>query len=396
MNTRIKFLAILAIVSFFSCKNEKKQFETPPPSLPTVEAALKDVVVFHSYPVRIEGTVNNDVRAKISGYITKVYVDEGQAVSAGQPLFKLETNIQSQNANAGQAAINAAQANIEAAQAAVNAAQVEVNKLIPLVEKNIISNIQLETARANLKKAEGQLEQARANKGQAKANYNATIANINFGVVRSPISGIVGAINMREGSLVSPNDQTPITTVSETKDVYAYFSMNESEYFDFLEKTEGKNIAAKLKNLPPVELILPNGQPYAHKGKIHTVTGQINPNTGTIQFRATFPNQEGLLSNGNSGVIKIPQHIKGATVVPESATFEQQGATYVYQVFGDSVTNTPVKILSRENNLALIASGIKVGDKVVAQGVSKLRPGSKIKAIPTQIDSIIQAIKPIF
>ncbi len=398
MNRSMKyFVALFSFLILFSCKQEQKQQQAPPPpALPTVEAQVRDVVIYQSYPVSIEGKVNNAVRAKISGYITNVYVDEGQYVSKGQPLFKLETNVQSQDAKAARSAVNAAQANIEAAQAAVNAAQVEVNKLIPLVERNIISNVQLETAKANLQRAQGQLAQSKAAKSQSQAAYSASMANINFGVVRSPISGVVGAINMREGSLVGPGDPNPITTVSETSDVFAYFSMNESEYFNFLEKTEGKTITAKLNNLPEVELILPNGQTYQHKGKIHTVTGQINPQTGTIQFRATFPNKEKLLSNGNSGVVRIPEKIKGAIVVPESATFEQQGATYVYQVFQDSVTNTPVKLLSRENNLALITSGIKAGDKVVTEGVSKLKPGAKIKGIPTSIDSIVQAIKPIF
>src|SRR5690606_32497816 len=145
-------------------------------------------------------------------------------------------------------------------------------------------------AKDNLSRAQGQLEQARAAYQQAQANYSGVQANIDFGVVRSPISGVVGAINFREGSLVGPADQTPITTVSETGEVYAYFSMNEREYFDFLANTEGKNISEKLKNIPEVELVLANGQVYSEKGKIKTVTGQINPQTGTIQFRATFAN----------------------------------------------------------------------------------------------------------
>lgn len=397
MRTKTIIITSLAtLLAIQSCKNEQPQQAPQAPALPVVEVTAKNVIGYQEFPVSIEGKVNNAVRAKISGYITQVYVDEGQSVSKGQPLFKLETNVQAQNANAAKSGISAAQANINAAQAAVNAAQVEVNKLIPLVEKNIISSVQLETAKANLLGSQGQLAQAKAAYQQAQANYSGIQANIDFGVVRSPISGIVGAINFREGSLVGPSDATPITNVSEVGEVYAYFSMNEREYLDFLEATEGENVSQKLKNVPEVELVLANNEVYAEKGKIQTVTGQINPQTGTIQFRASFPNQQRLLSNGNSGTIRIPKHYDNAIVVPESSTFEQQGLTFVYKVEQDTVRQTGINILVRANNLALIESGVKKGDKVVAQGTGKLRNGAPVKSIPTNLDSLVNAVKPIF
>lgn len=389
-------LAALLFISILSCKKDSQMQAPPPPAVPVVDVVTRDITSYQTYPVSIEGKVNNAVRAKISGYITHVYVDEGQMVSKGQPLFKLETKIQSEDAVAAQSAVAAADATISAAKAAVTAAQVEVDKLTPLVAKGIISNVQLETAKANLLRSKGQLEQANAAKKQASAGLGAIQANINFGVVRSPISGIVGAINYREGSLVGPGDPMPITTVSETEEVYAYFSMNESEYFDFLNQTPGETVKQKLINLPEVELILPNGQTYNKKGKINTVTGQINPQTGTIQFRATFDNQAKLLSNGNSGTIRIPQHLKNVMVVPESAAFEQQGATYVYKVTNDTIINVPVKVIARENNMAVIGSGVQVGDKVVGKGVGKLRPKAVIQSVSTPLDSIVNAIKPVF
>lgn len=388
-------IGILGLATFQSCQKEEPQ-APPPASLPVIEATQRDMTAYQTFPVSIEGKVNNAVRAKISGYITQVFVDEGQFVSKGQPLFKLETNVQAQDANAARSGINAAQANIAAAQAAVNAAQVEVDKLIPLVEKKIISNVQLETAKANLMRAQGQLAQATASKQQAQAAYSGIQANIDFGVVRSPISGIVGAINFREGSLVGPSDPTPITTVSETGEVYAYFSMNEREYLDFLSDTEGKTVQEKLKNIPEVELIMANDETYPEKGKIQTVTGQINPQTGTIQFRASFANKNGLLSNGNSGIIRIPKSYKNAVIVPESATFEQQGLVYVYTIEKDTARATKVEIQARANNFALIKSGIKPGDKIIAKGTGKVKSGTPVNSIPTNIDSVANAIQPIF
>jgi len=394
MRTSI-IIASFGLFTLASC-NKSEQGAPPPPALPVVEVATKDMTGYQSYPVNIEGKINNAVRAKISGYIKEVYIDEGQPVTKGQPLFRLETNVQSQDANAAKAGISAAQASVNAAQAAVNAAQVEVDKLIPLVEKNIISNVQLETAKANLVRMQSQYEQANAAYQQSKATYSGVQANIDFSVVRSPVSGVVGAINFREGSLVGPSDTMPITNVSEVSEVYAYFSMNESEYLDFLSGTEGKSVKEKLNNIPPVELILANGETYEEKGTIQTVTGQINPQTGTIQFRASFPNKDRLLSNGNSGTIRIPKLYKDATVIPESATFEQQGLVYVYKVEKDTVQATTIQVTERAHNLAIIESGLKKGDQVVALGVGKLKSGTAIKSIPTPLDSIVNPIQPIF
>lgn len=391
-------LVIMAgIITITSCKNQpnqamKSMSATP---IPVIEVGTKNITGHQVFPVNIEGKINNAVRAKISGYIKEVYVDEGQHVNKGQPLFRLETDVLTQNARAASAGIGAADATITAAQAAVNAAQVEVNKLIPLVQKNIISNVQLETAQANLSRALGQLEQAKASKLQAQANLSSIQANIDFAIVRSPVTGVIGSINYREGSLVGPSDPMPITMVSETSEVYAYFSMNEAEYLDFLGNTPGKTIKEKLSNLPTVELKLANGQIYAEKGKIQTVTGQIDPQTGSIKFRSIFKNPSGLLSNGNSGFVLIPKYYKDAIVIPESASYEQQGIIYVYTVKSDTVYNTAVQVEDRVSHLALIKSGLKKGDIIAVKGIAKLKSGMAISPQPVVIDSVINVVKPI-
>lgn len=385
------------ILSAISCKNQPAQPQRGASAIPVsvIEVVTKDITGHQSFPVNIEGKINNEVRAKISGYIKEVYVDEGQHVTKGQPLFRLETDVQSQNAQAASAGIRAAEATITAARASVQSAQVEVDKLIPLVEKNIISPVQLETAKANLARAEGQLEQAKASKVQAEANLSGIRANIDFATVRSPITGVIGSINFREGSLVGPSDPMPITMVSETSEVYAYFSMNEAEYLDFLNNTSGKTVKDKLNNLPLVDLKLANGQIFNEKGKIQTVTGLIDAQTGSIKFRAIFKNPAGLLSSGNSGFVLIPKSYKDALVIPESATYEQQGIVYAYTVKADTVFNTPVEVEDRINRLALIKSGLKKGDIIAAKGIGKLRNGVPIQPIPTQLDSIVNAVKPI-
>ena len=400
----------LALLSIISCKKKEEKKQEGPKEVPVVEVQQRNVTGYQSFPASIQGRVNNDVRAKIQGYITQVLVDEGQYVTKGQPLFRLETNTLNQSADAARAGIGAAQsgvaaakANVSAAQAAVNASQVEVNKLIPLVQKNIISSVQLETAKANLSRAQAQLAQAQAAQAQAaagvsqaSANYKGVQANINYSVIRAPISGVLGKLPFRVGSLVGPNDPTPLTTVSDTSGIFAYFSMNEREYLDFLENAYGATVPEKLRNMPMVELELANGSLYGEKGKIEAVTGQIDPTTGTIQFRVSFPNAAKLLSNGNSGTIKVPKLYDKALVVPESATFEQQGLVYVFKVEQDTARNVMIGVTDRVNNLVVVKDGIKKGEKIVAQGVGTLKPGTAVKPKPANFDEIVNAIKPIF
>ncbi len=253
----ISFASLMLV----SCgKNEQApQQQQAQQALPFAVTTLSETnaTAFVKYPTTIEGTINSDVRAKVSGYIQKVLVDEGQKVRKGQPLFKLETQSLSQDA--------------DAAKASVDVAQVEVNKLKPLVDKGIISAVQLETAKAQLL--------------QAKSNYNAVMANIGYATVVSPVDGYVGAIPYREGSLVSASSAKPLTTVASIDEVFAYFSMNEVDYLNFLEKTEGKTRQDKLNNFPKVNLTMANGQAYNQEGEIKTVTGQIDPTTGTVSFR---------------------------------------------------------------------------------------------------------------
>ncbi|WP_347220233.1 efflux RND transporter periplasmic adaptor subunit [Chryseobacterium sp.] len=394
MNNKLVILSMAAL-SLTACKKEAPKQDGAKP-YPVVTVEPKNIVGYQTFPATIQGRVNNDVRAKIQGYITQLLVDEGQYVTKGQPLFRLETNILTENAAASKAGIGAAESSIAAAQASVNAAQVEVNKLKPLVQKNIISNVQLQSAQAQLAQAQAQLQQAHAAKRQAEANYKGVEANIEYSIIRAPISGVVGRLPLKVGSLVGPSDQTPLTTISDTSGIFAYFAMNEKEYFDFLEKVPGASVSEKIKNLPMVELQLANGSLYPEKGRIEAITGQIDPTTGTIQFRVGFTNAQRLLSNGNSGTIRFPQRYDNVLVVPESATYEQQGIVYAYKVEKDTAKNVVINVIDRIDNMALIKSGLNKGETVIAAGIGGLKPGTAVKPKPIKMDSLVQSIKPKF
>lgn len=371
-------LSLLVFAVLISCGNKQESQNTAAAkpnamSLPVIQIPTKTVTTFTEYPASIQGIINSEVRAKIAGYITDVFVDEGQKVKKGQTLFKLEMASMAQDA--------------EAAKANINAAQVEVDKLKPLVEKNIISKVQLASANAKLQ--------------QAKSSYNSIASSIAYGTITSPVDGYVGGVRLRKGSLVGAADQMPLTTVSDVSKVYAYFSMNEKEYLDFILNAEGVSKEEKIKNLPKVILILANETEYEMKGTIETINSQVNKETGSISFRALFDNKNGILTNGNSGVIKVPTVFKNVLVVPQAATFENQNKRFIYTYRKDS-TNTnraiskSIKIKGQSGNLYLVEKGLSEGETIIAKGLGKLRDGMAINPQKADFDSIAAPIKKDF
>lgn len=383
MKNQIKtFLLVILGTSVVGCSDKASAPQASVPALDVVETVTKDVVGYQLFPATIQGKINNDVRAKIQGYVQEVYVHEGQVVNKGQALFRLEANTLAETASAAKSGIAVAQAN-------VHASQVEVDKLIPLVEKGIIGSVQLETAKANLASAKSML-------AQAQANYGTANANVNYAVVHAPISGIVGQLPFKKGSLVGPSDPVALTTISDISSVYAYFSMNEKEYFRFLNNTQGQTLTEKINNLPEVKLELADGSIYSERGKIETVSGQIDVVTGTVQFRVAFPNPNKLLSNGNSGTVLVPKEYNDALVVPEVASFEQQGKVNVFKVVNDTVISTMVEVTDRVNNMLIVNSGVKKGDVIVVSGIGSLRNKSAIQPRKANFDSIVNSITPVF
>ncbi|MGA9325563.1 MAG: efflux RND transporter periplasmic adaptor subunit [Salegentibacter sp.] len=368
----VPFIAIGLMLSFTACKdsadNSKAQAASQVSPFPVVKVERRTVTTYSRYPASLEGEVSSEVRPKIPGYIREVLVDEGEKVKKGQILFKLETESLNQDA--------------AAAKANVNAAQVEVNKLKPLVEKNIISEVQLETAKAKLE--------------QAKSNYNSIAANIGYANVKSPVNGVVGSISYRKGALATPQDPKPLTRISSIEKVYAYFSMNEKDFLNFIQNAEGKTQEEKIKNLPPVKLLLANGEEYSNKGTIETISGDIDPQTGTVTFRALFDNSTGLLRNGSSGTVLVPKTYENAIVIPAVSTFEQQGKKLVYKVQNDSLASHAVEVQDEAGKLYVIKEGVDEGEVILANGVSKVRPGMKIKPQPVAMDSILNSFDTVF
>lgn len=369
LSTFILFTGLAVLVTGCNTGASNSRPEPAVNPYPTVKVERRDVTAFKNYPAEIEGTVSSEIRPKISGYVLEVAVHEGEKVKAGQLLFRLETQSLSQEASA--------------AKANVQAAQVEVDKLKPLVEKNIISSVQLETAKARL--------------AQAQSSYQGVAANIDYARVKSPVDGVVGSINFREGALVSAQDPTPLTTVSNISEVYANFSMNEKDFIAFNRNAEGSTIEEKIKNLPKVKLILADNSEYETEGTIETISGGINSQTGSVTFRARFDNEQGLLRNGSSAIVRIPEKYENALVVPSLSTFERQERTFVYRVGeNDSLFTSRIEVATNVDDLTIVLSGLQENDQILAKGVGKVQPGIKILPQPTSIDSITNSSTQVF
>ena len=369
----IIFITIFGLLLATSCRHTENQGPggggNQPQPYPVIEIPRMTLTTYRSYPANIEGTNTSEVRAKVSGYVTNVLVEEGQQVRKGQLLFELET--QSLSAEA------------DALKANVDAAQLEIDKLVPLVEQDIISPVQLRTAEARL--------------AQARSNYQSAVASIGYAQIKSPVDGVVGTIHHRKGALVNAQDRLPLTRVSSIEKVFARFAMNEKDFITFMNAAEGKTLDEKVRNKPKIKLLLANGQPYSREGVIETVSGDVDPSTGTVSFRATFDNPEGLLRDGSSGTVQLPEYFENASVVPVLSTFEQQNKTLVYVVEDDTLVAVTINVLAQIDRLYVIGEGkVGVGTTILAKGANKLRPGTRIIPQQVPIDSITQSFKTVF
>ncbi|MFV0376024.1 MAG: efflux RND transporter periplasmic adaptor subunit [Mangrovibacterium sp.] len=369
--THLKNLSIAAVlVTAYSCSKPQGApagMAGQVREYAVLEIASSDIVLSKDYPTSLQGEQTVDIRPRVAGYIESILVDEGDFVTKGQVLFRL-------NANDLQAQVRSAEAQVKVAESTVNTAEINLKTTQPLVEKNIISEYQLESVNTALKSAQAQLAQANANLANAKAN-------LAFTVITSPTNGIIGTFPYRVGSLVSSAITEPLTTVSNTGSMQAYFSINEKDFLALIKNLPGKTTKEKLESLPPVSLVMADNTVYSTPGKIETASGIVDPTTGAVNIRASFPNPEGLLRSGGSGKVRLPENYTGALLVPQKATYDIQGKHFVYVVNAENkVVNTPIE--AHAGNLKdtyVVTSGLNIGDKIVVEGISSLRDGTEIK-----------------
>jgi len=389
-NRPLLIILVLVIALQYGCGTSAAEnpgaAAPPPPQLPVVSVTALPATTYQEFPATLEGKVNVEIRVQVDGYLDKIYVDEGAYVKAGQPLFKINDHIYTEQLSNAKSSLLAAQANMQKA-------QVEVDRLTPLVENNVISDVQLKTAKAAYEGAKASAEQAKAIVGNAQINVGYTL-------IKAPVSGYIGRIPFKIGSLVTKGDEKPLTLLSDVSEMYAYFSLSEPNFIAFKNKYQGNSIEEKVKQVPAVELVLADNNIYAQKGKVSLVEGQFDKTTGAINFRASFPNTSGTLRTGNTGKIKIPTLYPSALVVPQEATFEIQDKVFVYTVAdSNKIVTKPLTISGRTSNYYFVSDGVKQGEKIVLSSQSTLMMGGLRDGMPIvpqmiSTDSLLK-VKPL-
>ena len=320
-----------------------------------------------TYPATIRGMQDVEIRPKVSGFITKLCVKEGQAVKAGQLLFVIDNVTYA-------AAVRQAKAAVNSAKAQLNTARLTYNNNEKLFKNNVIGSYELQSAKNNMQAAAAAL-------AQAEASYVSAKENLSYCYVTSPASGVIGDLPYRVGALVSASSQQPLTTVSNISTMQVYFSMTEKELLDMTKTAGGLHTA--IKDYPAVKLQLADGTIYDHPGRVATVSGVIDATTGSVSMRADFPNPQHLLKSGGSGSIVVPHVSSSAIVIPQYAVAQVQDKHFVYIVGKDNkVKYSAVTVDPQDDGKNfIITSGLKVVDRIVVNGISSLTDGAEIKPI---------------
>ncbi|AIZ63563.1 secretion protein HylD [Hymenobacter sp. DG25B] len=343
------------------------------PTLPVTRLVAHDTVLARDYVADIQAVRNVELRARVRGFLEKIYVDEGQTVKKGQPLFQInDAEYRTRLARARAALSNAT--------ARARVASLQLDRVQLLTEKNIISKTELDVAQAKLAAARSTMEEARS------AQANAALM-LSYTTIRAPFDGVVNRELLKVGSLI--DDGTLLTTVSDTRAVFAYFNVSEAEYLAYM-KTRRPDSARRTNQ---VRLVLADGTLYAPTGQIETVESQFQAGTGAIAFRARFANPEQLLKHGATGKVRLANPVTDALLVPQKAVFEQQDKNYVYVVDArGQVRQRNFVPQSRLNAFYVVDSGLKAGEQIVCEGVQDLRDGSRITPRPVTLTSLTTAL----
>lgn len=318
-----------------------------------------------TYPATIKGIQDVDVHPKISGFITNVYVHEGQTVSAGQPMFTIDSETYRAQVSQARAALNTARAQ-------ANTARLTYLNNKKLFDQHIIGQYELETAQNSYSTAQAQVAQAQA----ALASASETLS---WCVVRAPSAGVVGSLPFKKGALVSA--QNTLTTVSDISTVEVFFSMSEPDILS-MSKTAG-SVAGVLKEMPMVKLQLADGTIYNQPGRVVKMSGVIDASTGAYTLIAHFSNPQRLLKSGGAGQIVVPHVSNSAIIIPQEATVQVQDKIFVYLVGSNNkVKYTEIKVNPQDDGINyIVTAGLHAGDRYVSKGITKLTDGEQIKPL---------------
>ncbi|HEY1030707.1 MAG TPA: efflux RND transporter periplasmic adaptor subunit [Flavipsychrobacter sp.] len=364
----IPLLGVLAI----SCNtNTNPNSSEERRRIPVTRIIEKDISLDRVYVADIQAIQNVELRSRLSGFLEKIHVDEGMLVKKGQLLFTISDEEY-------KAEVSKAKASLNSIIADAKTVELELERVKMLVNKKILSPTELDVAKAKFSAGNARIEEARAALDHAKAKLSYTR-------IYAPYDGIIDRIPLKAGSLLE--EGTLITSVSDINSVFAYFNISENEYLEYLRtQHQTKDTADKI-----VHLILADGKEYQFPGKIEIVVSEFQENTGSIAFRARFPNPGHLLKHGATGKIKLTRDVEDALVLPQKAAFEIQDKNYVFVVDkANKISMRNFKPKARLNGFYVVESGLKEGETIVYEGIQNIKDGMVVSPALVSLDSLIK------
>lgn len=354
--TKLSGIALfLIIITSCTNSNQNQGWSQAPVEVPTAIITPTKTTITKEYTASIEGVTNVEIRPQISGYLEKIMVDEGAYVHKGQVLFLIESSVYKEQ-------YNSAQANL-------TTAKIDLDRKKELVKSNIISELQFEEAEAIYKAAEARV-------ASAKINYD-------FCTVKAPVNGFISRIPYRLGSLVAPNNPEPLTFLTDIERVNVYFSLSESDFVAFQKQYGAATTTETFNSIPPVSLLLSDGELYDLKGKIDAIDGRFNKTTGAITLRAQFENPKAILRSGNTGKIVLEQNYNNALLVPVASTIQLQDKVFIYSVDKENkAMQLSIEVIGKSGSNYIVGDGLKAGDTYIVTGFSQLQQGMPV--VPQQ------------
>ncbi|MCD5969229.1 efflux RND transporter periplasmic adaptor subunit [Riemerella anatipestifer] len=354
---KITLLSVLIILNLSSCKSEDKDKKEEMPVYPITQPLKMDTNISKDFVAQIQSQKNIEVRAQGKGFLDKIYVDEGQYVKAGQVLFRIMPQVY--------------EAEFMKTRAEVEQARIEYQNASILAGNNIVSKNEKALAKAKLDAASAEMRMAQL--------------HLSFTTIRAPFSGVINRIPLKLGSLIEEGDL--LTSLSDNTNVYAYFNVSEPEYLSYQTNADERS-------KQQVTLVMANGQEHPEKGFIQNIEGEFNNETGNIAFRAKFPNSDLLLRNGQTGKVRMEIPVKNALIIPQKATYEIQDQKYVFVVDKNGkVESRNIKVIYSLPDIYVVSSGLSVGDKILLEGVQKVRDNDVVKTQFQNPKEVLKTLK---
>lgn len=355
------YLTFICVTLLYGCGDKKQVL--PGEKYKTMIVKKANHTLQSAYSATLQGRQSVEVRPQVSGTITAICINEGDTVRSGQLLFIIDQVPY-------KTALETARANLRSAKAKLQTARMTANSKEQLYKDKVVSDFDRQTAINQLHEAEAAVEQANAELTRA-AN------ELSYTEVRSPVDGVASMIPYRVGALVSSTIEEPLVTVSDDSEIYAYFSMTESQMIDLMQQYGSLDGARK--NMPRVRLIMSNGEAFDGEGRIDAIDGTVDKGTGAVSLRAVFKNPKHLLRNGGSAVIKMPTVHKNSIVIPQAATYELQNRVFAWRVVEGKTQSTPITIYKyNDGQNYIVMSGLNEGDVIIAEGAGLMREGTAV------------------